>query len=137
MSVRPCGNSLKSTDSPYLSYQRKNPSFASQSNEFCVFFFRSMVYSGFSFISNPTDVTNTRPRDWNHQIPPIAKNFTGRDTEQSLIRLSIFLHGISLVIGVPGMGKSTLAAKFAHDNAENYQTVFGFRSKRRKCEYRV
>ncbi|KAJ3298122.1 hypothetical protein HDU79_000524 [Rhizoclosmatium sp. JEL0117] len=64
------------------------------------------------------------PRDWNHQIPPIAKNFTGRDAEQSLIRLSIFLHGISLVIGVPGMGKSTLAAKFAHDNAENYQTVF-------------
>ncbi|KAJ3290558.1 hypothetical protein HDU79_003131, partial [Rhizoclosmatium sp. JEL0117] len=60
----------------------------------------------------------------NHGIPPLAKNFMGRSSEIESIKQSLFIQGVSLVSGVPGMGKSSVAAKVAHDSLKLYQHVF-------------
>ncbi|KAJ3079279.1 hypothetical protein HDU99_000075, partial [Rhizoclosmatium hyalinum] len=60
----------------------------------------------------------------NQQIPSVAKSFTGRESEIDLVQQCLFLNGVSLVTGLPGMGKSSVAAKVAHNCLELYQNVF-------------
>ncbi|ORY23910.1 TPR-like protein [Rhizoclosmatium globosum] len=58
------------------------------------------------------------------QLPPIAKSFMSHKTEIESIYQSLFIDGVSLVTGFPGMGKSSVAAKVAHDSLKLYQHVF-------------
>ncbi|ORY22403.1 hypothetical protein BCR33DRAFT_162027 [Rhizoclosmatium globosum] len=58
------------------------------------------------------------------QLPPIAKSFMSHNTEIESIYQSLFIDGVSLVTGFPGMGKSSVAAKVAHDSLKLYQHVF-------------
>ncbi|KAJ3281675.1 hypothetical protein HDU79_010576 [Rhizoclosmatium sp. JEL0117] len=64
------------------------------------------------------------PLALNKQIPSIPKSFTGREIEIDLVQQCLFLKGISLVTGLPGMGKSSVATKVAHNCLELYQNVF-------------
>ncbi|KAJ3289026.1 hypothetical protein HDU79_004403, partial [Rhizoclosmatium sp. JEL0117] len=60
----------------------------------------------------------------NLQLPPLAKGFISQETEIASIYQSLFMDGVSLVTGFPGMGKSSVAAKVAHDSLTLYQHVF-------------
>ncbi|KAJ3064734.1 hypothetical protein HDU99_004383, partial [Rhizoclosmatium hyalinum] len=60
----------------------------------------------------------------NYGIPPLAKNFMGRSSEIESVKQSLFIQGASLVTGVPGMGKSSVATKVADDCLKLYQHVF-------------
>ncbi|ORY38336.1 hypothetical protein BCR33DRAFT_741550 [Rhizoclosmatium globosum] len=59
----------------------------------------------------------------NQQLPPIAKSFMSHGTEIESIQKSLFMDGVSLVTGFPGIGKSSVATKVAHDSLKLYQYV--------------
>ena len=62
--------------------------------------------------------------NWNSIIPFSPSNFTGRETELESIDNGLLVNGSVVISGLPGLGKSSFAAKFAKGCGSDYNHLF-------------
>jgi tetratricopeptide (TPR) repeat protein len=85
------------------------------------------VHYGDVFVGHRRDIDTGRPGRVRFGLPRVVTHFTGRDTELAYLERALDWHPYAVITqtisGLGGVGKTQLAAAYAHRHADEYQVV--------------